>query len=62
MDKETAFREAQAEANKFGKTLIVTHNRFGDKAEEENFGYLPQGALKIFKYETLIATITPEKE
>lgn len=61
MTKERATRQAQHLANQHGLTLVVAHNPYGEESDAENFGYYPKGAVKIFKYETVVSTITPKK-
>lgn len=63
MTRETAMARAQVEADLLGVTLIVTYNPYGEgEHESDNYGYLPEGALKIFTHETVVATISPEKD
>ena len=62
MTKEHAISAAQVEADLHDCTLVVTFNPYGEDTEDENFGFMPEGALKIFKYETRVATILPTKD
>lgn len=62
MTKERATRQAQQLADQHGLTLVVAHNPYGEESDEENFGYYPKGAVKIFKYETVVSTITPGED
>lgn len=62
MTKETALRQAQEDATRYDLTIVVTFNPYGEDAEEQNYGYIPEGARKIFFHEEVVATILPKKE
>lgn len=61
MTKETALAEAQEVANRHDLTIVITFDPHGEDTEEENYGYIPEGARKIFAHEEVVATILPEK-
>ena len=58
-----AIESAQAEATEHGINILVTYNPYAEEADSrERYGYHPESAKHIFKYETAVSLITPENE
>ncbi len=60
MTKEQAIQSATQVAHSEGVTMVVTFNPYADEFRDaDKFGYFPEGAQHIFKYEKVIETIRP---
>ena len=57
MTKEEATAEATKVANDDNIVMVVTFNPYDE--EEDKFGFFPEGATKIFKFDEVIETIYP---
>ena len=61
MTKEQATTEATIVANRDGIRMVVTFDPYAETEDEtQKFGYFPEAATKIFKYEEVIETIKPK--
>lgn len=56
--KKQATIAAQAEADRSGVTLVVTHNPYAEY-DTDRWGYFPKAASSIFHLETVVETIHP---
>ena len=57
MTKEQATAEATKVANDDNIVMVVTFNPYDE--EPAQYGYFPEGATKIFKFDEVIETIYP---
>jgi len=59
MTREEATEEAKKVATSSGLRIAVTRNKYSENPEGNNFGFLPERAVKIFKYEEVLEIIEP---
>jgi hypothetical protein len=60
MTKEQATEEATEIAKRDGIRMVVTFNPYEEEFDDrDKFGYFPEGATHIFKYEKVVETIEP---
>jgi hypothetical protein len=63
MKIDEARAAAQSEANKGQLIMALAHNPYTDETNDdaEKYGYWPLAAAGIFKHETVVEEIHPEK-
>ena len=63
MRQAQATEEAIETAKRDGIRMVVTFNPYEDEFDDrDKFGYFPEGATSIFKYEKVISRINPQGE
>lgn len=61
MRQAQATEEAIETAKREGIRMVVTYNPYEEEFDDrDKFGYLPEGAVTIFKYEKVISRINPQ--
>jgi hypothetical protein len=61
MTEEQATKEATEIAKRDGIRMVVTYNPYEEEFfDRDKYGYIPEGATHIFKYEKVISRINPQ--